>query len=85
MLVIVQLATVIISLVRQLKLLRAAVSELSSGNADLTKRIAMKRNSVFKIVNEVVGEENRFLEKFQGIIRKVKDSESKRKVFGIRL
>lgn len=85
MLVIVQLATVIISLVRQLKLFRAAVSELSSGNADLTKRIAMKKNSVFKIVNEVVGEENRFLEKFQGIIRKVKDSESKRKVFGIRL
>lgn len=81
-LVIVQLATVIISLVRQLKLLRAAVSELSSGNADLTKRIAMKRNSVFKIVNEVVGEENRFLEKFQGIIRKVKDSESKLSVVG---
>ncbi len=62
---------------RQLRVLKVAISELSSGNADLTKRISMKKRSEFKIFDELVLEENRFLEKFQGIIAKVKNSERK--------
>ncbi|MBQ1662226.1 MAG: hypothetical protein II054_06970 [Treponema sp.] len=75
--IIVELTSTIVTLVNQLKLLKNAVSELSSGNADLTKRVTMKRRSVFKVFDELVNEENKFLEKFQSIIAKVKDSESK--------
>ena len=71
------LGTVIISIIKQLKILRDSIAELSSGNADLTKRIAMRRRSAFRIFDELVTEENKFLEKFQGIIAKMKESESK--------
>ena len=76
-LIIGELATVIISIIKQLKILRDSIAELSSGNADLTKRIAMRRRSAFRIFDELVTEENKFLEKFQGIIAKMKESESK--------
>ena len=74
-LVIVELSITIYSLINQLKKLKNAVAELSSGNADLTKRVLMKKHKMFKVFNELVDEENRFLEKFQLIISKVKESE----------
>ena len=73
--IIIQLAYTIYSLVSQLRKLKNAVAELSSGNADLTKRVMIRKHSVFKVFDELVSEENKFLEKFQAIIAKVKDSE----------
>ncbi len=72
----------IVTIINQLKVLKSAIAELSSGNADLTKRVKIKKTSVFKIFDELVQEENRFLEKFQGIIAKVKDSETKLNAVG---
>ena len=74
-LIFVQLTLTILSIINQLNLLKNAVAELSSGNADLTKRVSMKKRSVFRVFDELVAEENKFLEKFQSIIAKVKDSE----------
>ncbi|WP_191017863.1 two-component regulator propeller domain-containing protein [Treponema zioleckii] len=74
-LIILSLTSTITSFIKQLKILKDAVAELSSGNADLTKRVTMKKRSHFRIFDELVQEENRFIEKFQAIIGKVKESE----------
>ena len=81
-LTIVQLTSVIVSLISQLRMLKDSIAELSSGNADLTKRVEMRKHSVFKIFDELVAEENKFLEKFQGIIAKVKQSEKNLNLVG---
>ena len=52
----------IVTIINQLKVLKSAIAELSSGNADLTKRVKIKKTSVFKIFDELVQEENRFLD-----------------------
>ena len=75
-LIIAQLTSMILGMIKQLRVLKNAIAELSSGNADLTKRVKVGKHSVFKIFDELVYEENRFLEKFQGIIAKVKFSEA---------
>ena len=83
LLVIVELSVTILGMVNQLRRLKNAVAELSSGNADLTKRVIMKKKSVFKVFDELVAEENKFLEKFQSIIAKVKDSEKMLNTVGL--
>ena len=54
--------------------LKSAVDELSSGNADLTQRVQLKSESALKVMNELVVSLNRFIEKLQGIVGNVKNS-----------
>ena len=56
------------------KTLKGAVDELSSGNADLTQRVKLKSDSALKVMNELVASLNRFIEKLQGIVGSVKNS-----------
>ena len=69
------LAIQIITMVNQLTILSEAVYDLSSGNADLTKRVTLKGKSIFKVFGTLVKNENLFIEKLQGIISKLKESE----------
>ena len=64
----------IISIITQLTVLKDAVAELSSGNADLTKRVSVKGRTVFKVFDLLVQEENRFIQKLQEIIENMKHS-----------
>ena len=73
-LVLALLITTIISIISQLTVLKDAVSELSSGNADLTKRVSVKGKSIFKVFTLLVEEENRFIKKLQEIIESMKHS-----------
>ncbi|MBR6912433.1 MAG: hypothetical protein IKN34_01305 [Treponema sp.] len=84
-LVIIQLSYTVFRMVSELRVLKNAVASLSSGSADLTKRITMRKHVVLKIFDELVNEENKFLEKFQGIIAKVKDSERKMSEVGVEM
>ena len=73
----------ILRIVSRLRVLKNAVSELSSGNADLTKRVDVKgSSSAFKVFDELVDEENKFLQKFQDIIGTVKHSEKRLSTVG---
>ncbi len=54
--------------------LKKAVDDLSSGNADLTQRVQLKSPSALKVINELVDSLNRFIEKLQGIVGNVKNS-----------
>ncbi len=72
--IVVVLAIQIINMVNQLSILNDAVSDLSSGNADLTKRVTLKRRSIFKVFSQLVENENIFIEKLQNIIDNVKVS-----------
>lgn len=76
LLVIVVLALAMVNIISQLTILNNAVSELSSGNADLTKRVTMSTKSWLPVFNQLVESVNKFIIKFHGIIGKVKDSES---------
>ncbi|MBR5933505.1 MAG: methyl-accepting chemotaxis protein [Treponema sp.] len=71
------LVVAIVSIISQVTILKNAVAELSSGNADLTKRVNMKGHSVFKVFEQLVAEVNNFIIKFQGIIGTIKESEKK--------
>ena len=73
--IVIILAIQIINMVNQLSILNDAVIDLSSGNADLTKRIMLKRRSIFKVFGELVQNENKFIEKLQNIIDNIKVSE----------
>ena len=75
-LVIVVLFLAMINIISQLTILNNAVSELSSGNADLTKRVTMSRKSWLPVFNLLVESVNKFIIKLHDIIGKVKDSES---------
>ena len=72
--IVVLLAYQIINMVNQLSILNDAVRDLSSGNADLTKRVTLKRRSIFKVFGQLVENENIFIEKLQNIIDNVKVS-----------
>lgn len=61
-------------LVSNITVLKKAADELSSGNADLTKRIKLASNSSIKIINLLVDSLNTFIEKLQGIVSSVKDT-----------
>ncbi len=71
------LVTAIIGIISRLIVLKDAVAELSSGNADLTKRVSVEGHTVFPVFDELIEEENRFIKKFQSIIGAIKLSERK--------
>ena len=73
--IIIVLATQIVGMVNQLTILNDAVYDLSSGNADLTKRVTLRGRSVFKVFVSLVENENHFIEKLQAIISNLKESE----------
>ena len=73
--IVITLAVQIITMVNQLTILNDAVSDLSSGNADLTKRVQLKGRSIFKVFGLLVENENKFIEKLQAIIDNVKTAE----------
>ena len=75
--IIIVLIVAIVSIISQVTVLKNAVAELSSGNADLTKRVAVRGHTVFKVFEELVNEVNNFIIKFQDIIGTVKQSEKK--------
>ena len=74
-LIVITLAIQIITMVNQLTILNEAVSDLSSGNADLTKRVTLKGRSIFRVFGQLVENENKFIEKLQAIIDNVKTAE----------
>ncbi|WP_027727803.1 methyl-accepting chemotaxis protein [Treponema sp. C6A8] len=70
----VTISTLIISMsIKPLKTVEASITEIASGNADLTKRIAVTSNDE---IGNVVKGFNAFTEKLQQIISAVKDSKS---------
>ena len=73
--IVIGLAIQIIQMVNQLTILNDAVKDLSSGNADLTKRVTLKGRSIFKVFGQLVENENTFIEKLQAIIDNVKTAE----------
>ena len=73
--IVITLAVQIITMVNQLTILNEAVKDLSSGNADLTKRVQLKGRSIFKVFGQLVENENTFIEKLQAIIDNVKTAE----------
>ncbi len=73
--IVITLAVQIITMVNQLTILNEAVKDLSSGNADLTKRVTLKGRSIFPVFGQLVENENIFIEKLQNIIDNIKVSE----------
>ncbi|MBO4404958.1 MAG: methyl-accepting chemotaxis protein [Treponema sp.] len=76
-LVITLLIFAIVSIISQVTVLKNAVAELSSGNADLTKRVSVKGHTIFKVFEELINEVNNFIIKFQSIIGTIKESGKK--------
>ena len=64
----------IIAMINQLTVMNNAVLDLSSGNADLTKRINLKNRTIFTVFGSLVESENKFIEKLQSIVSNVKES-----------
>ena len=83
LIIVITLTVQIINMINQLTILSDAVYDLSSGNANLTKRIKMDRRSIFKVFGTLVENENRFIEKLQGIIGNLKTSEQKLSTVGV--
>ena len=81
--VVILLTSQIITMINQLTILNDAVSDLSSGNADLTKRVSLSGRSIFRIFGALVESENRFIEKLQSIIEKIKASEQTLNTVGV--
>ena len=81
--IVITLAIQIITMVNQLTILNEAVNDLSSGNADLTKRVKLRGKSIFRVFGQLVENENRFIEKLQCIIDNVKTSEQNLNMVGI--
>ena len=75
LIIVIILAYQIITMLNQLSILNEAVNDLSSGNADLTKRVQLKGRSIFKVFGRLVESENQFIEKLQAIIDNVKTAE----------
>ena len=69
------LTSQIFIMINHLTILSDAVFDLSSGNADLTKRVKLSGKSIIKVFGTLVENENLFIEKLQGIIEKLKASE----------
>ena len=83
--VIVVLAIAIVSIIGQLTVLKDAVAELSSGNADLTKRVSVNGRTVFRVFGELVSEENQFIKKLQELVGAMKNSKQSLITAGERL
>ena len=83
--IILVLGTQLINMINQLTILSDAVYDLSSGNADLTKRVNLKGRSLFTVFGTLVQNENKFIEKLQGIIEKLKASEGDLSSVGVNL
>jgi methyl-accepting chemotaxis protein len=83
--IIIVLASQIINMIDQLTILNEAVKDLSSGNADLTKRVNLKGRSIFRVFGDLVVNENTFIEKLQGIISKLKASEQNLNTVGVNM
>ncbi|MCI1209948.1 MAG: methyl-accepting chemotaxis protein [Treponema sp.] len=64
--------TIIFFILRPLKTVEKTITDIASGNADLTKRIAVKSNNE---IGSVVSGFNKFTEKLQSIIVELKKSE----------
>ena len=73
--IIIVLTSQIFGMMNHLIILSDAVYDLSSGNADLTKRVNLSGKTIFKVFGTLVKNENKFIEKLQGIIEKLKVSE----------
>ncbi len=56
------------------RILKRAVVDLSSGNADLTKRVELNSIPFLEVMDELVDSVNMFIEKLQGIMKTVKES-----------
>ena len=76
------LVSQVLNMVNHLTILSDAVYDLSSGNADLTKRVNVEGKSLFKVFGQLVDNENLFIEKLQGIIGNLKTSEQKLTMVG---
>ena len=74
--IVIILANQIVGMLNHLHILNDAVLDLSSGNADLTKRVKLNQRTIFKVFGSLVENENLFIEKLQGIIDKLKNSEA---------
>jgi len=83
--IIIILATQILAMVNHLNILNDAVYDLSSGNADLTKRVNLRGKSMFRVFGALVENENRFIEKLQGIINNLKSSEQNLSNVGVNM
>ena len=81
--IVITLAVQIITMVNQLTILNEAVQDLSSGNADLTKRVTLKGRSIFRVFGQLVESENTFIEKLQSIIDNIKVSEQSLSAVGV--
>ncbi len=81
--IVIMLAIQIINMINQLSILNDAVFDLSSGNADLTKRVTLKRKSIVRVFSLLVENENKFIEKLQGIIGNIKTSEQNLNTVGV--
>ncbi|MBQ9539603.1 MAG: hypothetical protein IJU95_10080, partial [Treponema sp.] len=65
--------------------LKAAVDDLSSGNADLTRRVELGSTPFLAVMDELVDSLNRCIKKLQGIMSTVKQSSSSLSGSGDRL
>ena len=83
--IVILLANQIVSMLNHLHILNDAVLDLSSGNADLTKRVAFNGKTIFKVFKSLVENENKFIEKLQAIIEKLKVSEADLNMVGLKL
>ncbi len=83
--IVIFLTAQIFGMVKHLMILSYAVDDLSSGNADLTKRVNLKGRTMFKVFGTLVANENRFIEKLQGIIDTLKNSEADLNTVGMDL
>ena len=81
--IVILLTSQIITMINQLTILNDAVSDLSSGNADLTKRVSLSGRSIFRIFGALVENENKFIEKLQSIIERIKSSEQNLNTVGV--
>ncbi|MBQ4235304.1 MAG: methyl-accepting chemotaxis protein, partial [Treponema sp.] len=66
--------------IKPLKLVKDTILGIASGDADLTKRITIKKNN--NEIGQVVSGFNQFAEKLQSIIKDVKESESELGIAG---
>ena len=75
----------ILAMISQLTTLDRAVLELSSGDADLTKRVNITNRTIFSVFGDLINSQNKFIEKFQSIIKSLKDSEQELNTVGLEM
>lgn len=67
---------ILVRILGQVKTMRLAVDDLSSGNADLTRRIKLGIDPIARLFVPLGNSINNFIEKLQEIVREVKNSNS---------